>query len=150
MANHWHDNIFNSVLVHIGFCYVYHWLQNLSSLRVSWLFIFGLFSCGGTVLLIDKVVLFFNQVSKLSPDDKISDEHFAPKASESFTNSLVPDVRLITMDVDEPCVPCDVLKGVVVADWLFFQHHKDCFFQAISAVEQRYRLLNIKVFKDLL
>ena len=54
------------------------------------------------------------------------------------------------MDVDEPCVACDVLKGIVVADWLFFQHHKDSLFESVSAVEQLYCLLDIKVFKDLL
>ena len=56
-----------------------------------------------------------NQMSRFRADSQVTYQNLAAESSESFRERLVPDVRLVSVDVDKPGVPADLAECVVVS-----------------------------------
>ena len=147
MANHGHDYIFDCIVTYIGICNIDYSRTYSHSFSI---FVLNLLRITSSILHFCKLVILLNHVSKLSFDNQVTYKNFSPESSDSLTDGLIPNVWLVAVDIDQPCVAGNILEGIVISTRLPLQLDKNYLLKAISTIKQLECLLEIKVFKHLL
>ena len=52
------------------------------------------------------------------------------------------------MDVNQTCVPADILIGIIVAIWLAFEEQKYRFFKSVASIQHIQRPFYVLLLKD--
>ena len=104
-------------------------------------------SCASALSLISDLFIF-KQVRVLASHSQIANEHLSSESSEPLTDRTIPDVGLVPVNIDQPCVPADVLVGIVISVWLPLEQQQDSLFKSVTTIKKVERPLNILLFKD--
>lgn len=143
MPDKWQNNIVYRVLVNILLSQfndhifsVQTWLLRLVFFVIL-LLQFGFF----------RQVRFLKIISTAMFNDQIAQKNFKANFSQSFRNRLVPNIRLVRMNVNESVIARNSLESIVITIGAFAERIQNNFLYPITRFKQQHGSLWILLFE---